>query len=64
MWLTGLRLRAAMQGINLKLMAEEKEAREQQSLASGDTDEAVDDISVLIADDESEQVDEASTGDG
>ena len=48
----------AMQGINLKLMAEEETAREQKALASGDSTESIDDISVLIADG-----DDASTND-
>jgi len=50
----------AMQGINLKLMAEEKRIAEQKALASGDPAERVDDISVLIADNQSEVADKAS----
>ncbi|GJM28634.1 MAG: protein translocase subunit SecDF [Cyclobacteriaceae bacterium] len=50
----------AMQGINLKLMAEEKASRDQKMVASGDSAETIDDISVLLADDP----DAASTGTG
>ena len=50
----------AMQGINLKLMTEEKQIREQKTLASGDAAESVDDISVLIADIESDTADNES----
>ena len=51
---------AAMQGINMKLMAEEKEARDRKSLASGDSAETVDDISVLIAEESTESADEVA----
>jgi len=50
----------AMQGINLKLLTEEKKIAEQKALASGDTPGRVDDISVLIADNESEDADNSS----
>lgn len=46
---------AAMQGINLKLLAEEKETRQQRTLSGGDTSETIEDISVLIAEDQPEQ---------
>ena len=44
----------AMQGINLKLMEEEKQSREQQAMASGDSSGSVEDISVLLGDSEEE----------
>ena len=47
----------AMQGINLKLMAEEKEVRDQKATASGDTTSTgeAEDISVLLGDTETAQ---------
>lgn len=45
----------AMQGINLKLMEEEKQARDQVALTTGDSTSAADDISVLLGDNNSSE---------
>ncbi len=45
-----------MQGINLKLLAEEKQTRQQQAQGDDDSAEVIDDISVLIADDAEDDV--------
>ncbi len=52
----------ALEGINLKLMAEEKASRDKIAQASGDDSEPVDDITILIADDESANSVSDSTG--
>jgi SecD/SecF fusion protein len=54
----------AMQGINLKLMAEEKEMREQKALASGDTTASAEDISVLLGDTETASEEASATDAG
>ena len=50
---------AALQGINLKLLAEEKQTREQKVSLAGDSTETVDDISILMADDAGDTVEGA-----
>ena len=44
----------AMQGINLKLMEEEKQARDQVAISNGDSTSVEDDISVLLGDNQNE----------